>query len=210
VGGDILEISRFGELDFGSLSAERRIGRRGTTLIQLLVVISLIAVLSSLTVSTVISVLQTEANAVAAMVADNQFVRLANDWDEDVASARFVRLTRQIDQPVAILGYDQGEVHLVTYVAMTDRVVRHETDGKRLIRTETYRLPEWSVSFDSPKPDVVEQSLVTGQSVRLICHRPLSVQRVPKSLRSHRDEQVIAVVGRDHRHEKSEARHESN
>lgn len=182
----------------------------GLTLIQMLVVISVLGVLSTAAITMVITTMHTEALAASVWNNDRQFLRLTNDWRKDVHAAQFAKVDRQNDQPTVIFKAESAATRTVSYVVQSNHVQRRETDGERLLRTETYRLPDWQLTFASPGSTAAEALLKSGDVLQLTCLRPYSTRLQSNITQPRREDHIVAVIGRDHRFEKptkSEANH---
>ncbi len=182
--------------------------RHGWTLIQMMVAISVLSVLSMAAITMVIATMQTEARAATVWVNDRQFARLSNDWRKDAHAARFAEVTRQNDQPILIFKANLSATRMVSYVVQPNQVLRRETDGDKLLRLETYRLPDWQLTFAFPGSNSAESSgesltLKSGDVLQATCRRPYSTRVRSNITQPRRDDHIVAVIGRDLRFEKS-------
>ena len=117
-------------------------------------------------------------------------------------SAVSAEITQQNDSPAFVLR-SSSATHRVTYLAGKGEVTRSETDGDKVLRTETYRLPDWTVRFEASSASAEQpQSLSVNQTVQMICRRPNAPRPTPKTSVPLREDSQLAVIGRDHRFEK--------
>ena len=171
--------------------------RAGFTLTQMLVVIALTSVISMAAVSVVISMMRMEGRTMQVWMTQQTLLKLRDDFREDAHAAQSAEINKQNE--AATLIFRRGpEPTTVTYVATASKVIRNERDGEKLLRTETYRLPECEVRFGGTGAGE-EPHLSFGQEVHLICDRP-NAQAINRSTPAQRhDEHVSAMLGRDHR-----------
>ncbi len=184
---------------FGLVSA-----RSGMSLIQMLVVISMIGVISMVAITTIISMLREEGRTAQVWINQHSLQRLSDDFRRDTHAARTAAITTQDNVPVLILETDSSPPKSVTYIASSREVIRRETDGDKVLRREGYRLPDCQVRFDSPATSGEASRLKSGQVVQLTCRRPSAAPLNRLTPLPLRDERVLAVIGHDHRFEKSD------
>ena len=176
--------------------------RAGITLTQMLVVISLTGVITMAAISIIITMLRLEGRTMQVWMTQQTLLQLGDDFREDAHASQSAEITTQNQAPVLIFRSGVANAKSVSYVATENQVIRRETDGDKLLRTETYRLPEGEVRFGGISSSGESIRLSLGQSVRLICRRP-NVEAINLRTPAPRhDEHVIAVLGRDHRFEK--------
>ena len=176
--------------------------RSGITLTQLLVVIALTSVITTAAISIIITMLRLEGRTMQVWMTQQTLLQLGDDFREDAHAAQFAEISTQIQTTTLIFRSGAADAKSVTYVATENQVIRRETDGDKLLRTETYRLPEGEVLFGGIGSGDESLRLSFGQSVRLICRRP-NVEAINRRTPAPRhDEYFIAVLGRDHRWEK--------
>ena len=176
--------------------------RAGTTLVQMLVVISLTSVITMAAISIIITMLRLEGRTLQVWMTQQTLLQLGDDFRSDAHAAQSAEITTQNEAPALIFRSRVAAAKSVTYVATDSQVVRREMDGDKLLRTETYRLPESEVLFGGISSSDESPRLGLGQSVRLTCRRP-NVEAINRLTPAPRhDEHVIAVLGRDHRFEK--------
>lgn len=182
------------------LHAGRR--RAGITLTQMLVVMSLTTVITTAAVTVVISMLHLEGRTTHTWMSQETLLRLGDDFRDDAHAARFAEITTQNEAPAVIFQEAAGASRRVTYLAAEHQVTRRETDGDRVLRSEVYRLPECDVRFGSTTGAETSGRFRAGSAVRLTCQRPNVAPINRRTLVPRHDEQIVAVVGRDHRFEK--------
>lgn len=180
-----------------------RLSRRaGISLTQILVVIALTSVITTAAISVVITMLRLEGRTMQVWMTQQTLLKLGEDFREDAHAAQSAEFTTQNEAPVLIFRSEGVTSKSVSYVATESQVVRRETDGDKLLRTETYRLPEGDVRFGGIRASDEPSRLSLGQSVRLTCRRP-NVEAINRHTPAPRhDEHVVAVLGRDRRFEK--------
>lgn len=179
----------------------RIVGRAGITLTQMLVVIALTSVITTAAISVIISMLRLEGRTLQIWMTQQTLLQLGRDFCEDVHAAQSAEITTQNQAPTVIFRNGGAATKVVTYVALENQVTRRETDGDRLLRMETYRLPEAEFRFTAVGSRD-EPRVIPGQLMSLICRRP-NVEAINRRTPAPRhDEHVIAVLGRDHRFEK--------
>ncbi|MFM9962124.1 MAG: hypothetical protein ACKV2Q_12965 [Planctomycetaceae bacterium] len=183
-------------------SSPKFAARAGITLTQILVVISLTSVITMAAITTIISMLRQEGRTTQVWLSQQTLLRLSDDFRNDTHAARIAEITTQNNAPALIFLGSTETTKSVTYLVTEHQVTRRETDGDKLLRTESYRLPDSQVTFDSSPSRNDSSRLTTGETVRLTCRRPNAPpinQRTPPPLH---DEHILAVLGRDHRFEK--------
>ena len=181
---------------------ETFLASRGTSLIQMLVVITTLGFLSTAVITTMVSMMRAQGRAAGVWVVHHQWLRLTDDWRRDAHSAVSAEITQQNDSPAFVLR-SSSATHRVTYLAGKGEVTRRETDGDKVLRTETYRLPDWTVRFEASSASAEQpQSLSVNQTVQMICRRPNAPRPTPKTSVPLREDSQLAVIGRDHRFEK--------
>ena len=177
-------------------------GRAGVTLIQMLVVMALTGVITTVAISTIITMLRLQGRTTQVWMSQQSLLRLSDDFRSDAHAAIVANVTRQNDAPAVIFQTSTNATKAVTYFVAKHQVTRRETDGEKVLRTEVYRLPDSEVTFGSTTSPNDRPRMVSGETVQLTCRRPntppLSL-RIPPPLH---DEHVVAVIGRDHRFEK--------
>jgi hypothetical protein len=135
-------------------------------------------------------------------LSQHSLLRLSDDFRNDAHAAKFAEITTQNDAPAVIFQTSQEATRSVTYLVADQQVTRRETDGDKLLRTEVYRLPDRQVTFGATNSKDAPPRLATGESVRLTCRRPNAPPIDQRTTPPLHDEQVVAVIGRDHRFEK--------
>lgn len=171
--------------------------RRGTSLIHMLVVITSLGFLTTAVITTMVTMMRAQARAAGVWVVHHQWLRLTDDWRKDAHAAIGAEIIQQDNSPAFVLR-SANAAHRISYVVGKSEVTRRETNGDKLVRTETYRLPDWSIRFESDS-----KSLATNQLVKLICQHPNSPRPTPTTPVPLREDTQLAVIGRDHRFEKT-------
>ncbi len=171
--------------------------RRGTSLIHMLVVITSLGFLTTTVITTMVTMMRSQGRAAGVWVVHHQWLKLTDHWRRDAHAALSAEITQQ-DNASAFVFRSNDASHRITYVVGRREVTRRETNGDKLIRTETYRLPDWNVRFEADA-----KSLATNQLAKLICQHPNSPRPTPTTPVPLREDTQLAVIGRDHRFEKT-------
>lgn len=176
--------------------------RAGVSLTQMMVVIALTGVITTAAISVVITMLRLEDRTLQVWMTQQTLLQLSEDFREDAHAAQSAEMTTQNAAPALIFRSASAAAKSVTYLATQGQIVRRETDGDKLLRTETYRLPDGEFRFGTLS--LMDQSTRAsqGQSVRLICSRPNAEAMNRRTPPQRHDEHVIAVLGRDRRFRK--------
>ena len=177
--------------------------RRGTSLIHMLVVITMLGFLTTAVITTMVTMMRAQGRAAGVWVVHHQWLRLTDDWRRDAHAALSAEITQQDNAPAFVLR-SADVTHRITYVANKNGVTRRETDGDKLVRTETYRLPDWKVRFEA-----ATKTLSVNQAAKLICQHPNAPRPTPKTEVPLREDSQLAVIGRDHRFEKTNSETET-
>lgn len=176
--------------------------RSGITLTQMLVVIALTSVITTAAISIIITMLRLEGRTMQVWMTQQTLLQLGDDFRDDAHTAQSAEIRTQNQTTTLIFRGDAADAKSVAYVSTDSQVIRRETDGEKLLRTETYRLPEGEVLFSGLDSGDELHRLSLGQSVRLTCRRPNAEAINRRTPAPRHDEHVIAVLGRDRRFEK--------
>lgn len=176
--------------------------RSGITLTQMLVVIALTSVITTAAISVIITMLRLEGRTMQVWMTQQTLLQLGDDFRDDAHAAQSAEIRTQNQAATLIFRSGATDAKSVAYISTESQVIRRETNGDKLLRTETYRLPDGEVLFGGIGSGDEPLLLSLGQSVRLTCRRP-NVEAINRRTPAPRhDEHVIAVLGRDHRWEK--------
>lgn len=176
--------------------------RSGISLTQMLVVIALTSLITMAAISIIITMLRLEGRTMQVWMTQQTLLQLGDDFREDAHVAQSAEIRTQNQATTLIFRSGVADAKSVAYVTTEGQVIRRETDGDKLLRTETYRLPEGEVLFGGIGSGDESSRWNLGQSVRLTCRRP-NVEAINRRTPAPRhDEHVIAVLGRDRRFEK--------
>ena len=168
----------------------------------MLVVIALTSVITTAAISIIITMMRLEGRTMQVWMTQQTLLQLGDDFREDAHAAQSAEISTQNQTTTLIFRNGVADAKAVAYVATESQVIRRETDGDKLLRTETYRFPEGEFRFGGASSGDESLRLSLGQSVRLTCRRP-NVEAINRRTPAPRhDEHVIAVLGRDHRWEK--------
>jgi type II secretory pathway pseudopilin PulG len=119
-------------------------GRRGISLIELMVVMTGVAVILGLCAVTIQAMLRVNSDAQSRLNASATFARLASQFREDVHASNDVQLspaTKAGDaKPAPTLRLTQGPRIVITYEVSPGRVARVESASGKMSRRESYRI----------------------------------------------------------------------
>ena len=198
----ITQATRAWATEFGNSSSARGSRRAGISLTQMLVVIALTSIITTAAISIIITMLRLEGRTMQVWMTQKTLLQLGDDFRDDAHAAQSAEISTQNQTTTLIFRNGVADAKSVAYVATDSQIIRRETDGDKLLRTETYRLPEGEFLFGGVSSGDESFRLSSGQSVRLTCRRP-NVEAINRRTPAPRhDEHVIAVLGRDHRWEK--------
>jgi len=125
---------------------------RGTTLVEMLIVISMAAVMMGVTVCTIHLLLDAEREAGRAVRFNTSVARLAQAFRDDIHAARHVELPAIEDgkPTVLIATVDGGQIR---YELDAHQATRIETDGEQQPHREVYFFPPHSRMRFEQRPD---------------------------------------------------------
>jgi prepilin-type N-terminal cleavage/methylation domain-containing protein len=159
--------------------------RSGFTLIEMMVVISILTVMMSLVGMTFHLLLRTEKLVSQSFVTERAISRLAVQFRDDVHQAETGLLTSDANPGKYELALGDSRGIRVRYAATEKGLVRLSVDRDQVVSREDYRLPECQISISTGQGD--EASLRT-----LIIERPgatiVQYEQRPRPLRSLRIE----------------------
>ncbi len=169
--------------------------RRGMTLIEMMVVISTMAVVMALSGATVFYLMRAEGNGATALTASTSFARLQNTFRRDIHAATSARINER-DNGTEFLELRIGQSQSVEYRVVGDRIVRYLVVGQSAKSIEEYNVPKTTVRFevlgegrDSIAVIRCDRQPFLGQETKL--------KDIPK-----REFRIEASVARDWRFEK--------
>jgi len=190
--------------------AELRPSRSGTTLVEMLVVMSLAAVMMGVSVCTIHFLLDAEHEATRAVRFNTSVARLTQAFRNDIHAARQVELPAAEDgKPARLIATVDGG--LVRYEIDVHQVTRIETEGEKPAHREAYYFPAHSrIRFEQrPDGDRTAENK-TGQKLVVVqidmAAGGTGTREVPSLGRDEpkRHLAIEAVLGRDHRFEKQQ------
>ena len=178
--------------------------RNGITLTQMLVVIALTSVITTAAITLIITMLRLESRTMQVWVAQQTLLQLSEDFRKDAHAAQSAEITTQNESVTLIFRSDLSATKSVSFLATEGQVIRRETNGDKLLRTETYRLPESKVRFGGIGSGSSDEAprLKIGQDVHLICQRANAESINLRTPAPRHEEHVVASLGRDHRFSK--------
>jgi hypothetical protein len=165
---------------------------------ELIVVMSMAAVIMTLSATTVFHLLQAEGTGASALIGSATLSRLANDFRRDARAAGSAPTAVRVADDGQSLRLELAERQVVQYRGTPDRVVRLVTTrddaGKdQPLRTETYRLPQSVIRFEVSD----DRALVS-----MVHHRrspPANAKSTPPTAAVTL--RIDAAIARDHRFE---------
>ena len=175
-----------------------RLPRSGFTLVEMLVVLSVAAVMLGVSVSTIHLLLDAEREAARSVRFNTSVARLAQAFRSDIHASRHVELpASEAGKPIVLVATaDGGQIR---YELDEHLATRIETEGGRQVHREVYYFPLHSRMRFEHQPDQklvrLEIDMAAGVSgTRAV---PSAVSDGPK-----RQLAIEAALGRDHRFER--------
>ena len=179
------------------LRRQRRSPRAGLTLVEMLVVISVAAVMLGMSVGVIHLLLDAEREATRAVRFNTSVARLTQAFRGDIHASRQVELPApEPGKPVVLVAtVDGGQIR---YELDEHLATRTETEGGRQVHREVFYLPPHSRMRFEHQPDqklvLLEIDMAAGGSgTRNV---PTAAAEIPQ-----RRLAIEAVLGRDHRFE---------
>ena len=159
--------------------------RSGFTLVELMVVISMVAVLISLAGMTFHLLLRSEKQVSQSFVTERAISQLAVLFRTDCHQAESSVLTSDRETGVNELALSDAKGLRVRYIASATGLIRLGIDGDQVVSREDFRLPECRVSFSSGRgSDDTFQTLLIERPGASIVRK----EQAPLTLRSLRIE----------------------
>lgn len=126
------------------MTGPHRTTRRGISLIELMVVMTGVAVILGLCAVTIQAMLRVNSDARSQLNASATFARLASQFREDVHASDGVQLSPTANaadaKPTPTLRLTQGPHIVITYEVSPGRVARVESVSGKTSRRESYRI----------------------------------------------------------------------
>lgn len=175
--------------------------RRGASLIELMVVISMLTVVLGMVGVLFHRLFQAELIAAKTTVTEVTTMRLADQFRRDIHEASTVKRSGETAATLELNGRD--DTMTVLYTAALNKVQREVKQQQTVVARETYRLPGCRVTF--PEPEAATATNGDGPSQRpalvtLYLERPHAT--VSASIQAKlplRGIVIDAELGRDHR-----------
>jgi type II secretory pathway pseudopilin PulG len=168
--------------------------RRGTSLVEMVMVITVAAALAGIAVSLLLALVRTQERAKARAEQQMTLVQLADQFRRDVHAARRWVGPKPRQPADWLLEVNHKEGEAVRYFVADGAMVREELIMGAVQRRDSYGLPE----------DFAAEMTFDGQKPMAEVH--LTVAPREASLRRGHEIQIDAVLGRDHRFAKQEKR----
>lgn len=176
--------------------------RRGASLIELMVVISMLTVVLGLVGVLFHRMFQAEQLSTRTTMAEITTMRLADQFRRDIHAAETVKRSEATGEtlPTLELKYS-GDAPTVLYTGGLNKIHRDVMRGQKSIAHETYRLPGCRVTFpESPTEPEAADSGKHASFVTLYLERPQSTATAATQARPPLRGIVIdAELGRDQR-----------
>jgi prepilin-type N-terminal cleavage/methylation domain-containing protein len=189
------------------LARQRRRPRSGLTLVEMLVVISVAAVMLGMSVCTIHLLLDAEREATRAVRFNTSVARLTQAFRADIHASRQVELpATEPGKPIVLVAsVDGGQIR---YELDEHLATRIETEGGRQVHREVFYLPPHSRMRFEHQPDqkLPGQKLPFQKLVVLeidMAAGGTGTRAVPSAVadKPQRRLAIEAVLGRDHRFE---------
>lgn len=178
--------------------------RRGASLIELMVVISMLTVVLGMVGVLFHRLFQAELMAAKTTVTEVTTMRLADQFRRDIHEASTVKRSRESGDTAATLEVNgRDDTMTVLYTAEANKVRREVKQQQTVVARETYRLPGCRVTFPEPKAATATNGDAPSQQpalVTLYLERPhATVSASNQAKLPLRGIVIDAELGRDHR-----------
>ena len=167
--------------------------RRGTSLMETLVVITVMTLLSGIAVTMICSLMRADDRGAEALSSSMTFSRLARDFRRDVRAAIGAEVTRDADNEPGRLSLGLPGGRLVVYRTDEKQLVRSSQAGPKDKHTEIFRLPKGETRFEFRRDGAMLGLLHRRQRAGTAGNTPPAPAQ---------EIQIWAAVGRDHRFRK--------
>ena len=171
----------------------RKSSRTGKSLIEVLIVISIMGAIMTPAVRLIHTMMGSERESVRALTVSSSAARLARQFRRDVHAATGVEIVRGEDEEAPRLELQVGAGKTVTYVSAADEVLRTvaEGDDGQPVSRESYHVPAGQGRFETrgnpPLVVLIHERSASEEHGRARTSSGMKYLRIE------------AVLGRDHR-----------
>jgi hypothetical protein len=177
---------------------ERRRPRSGSTLVEMLIVISVASVMLGVSVCTIHVLLEAEHEAARSVRFDTSVARLAQAFRGDMHASRQVELpASEPGKPIVLLA--TANDRQIRYELDAHLATRIETEGGRQVHREMYYFPQHSRMRFECQPDHTLVLLEIDMQSARMATRPLASAANEGPIRRFT---IEAALGRDNRFER--------
>lgn len=178
--------------------------RRGASLVELMVVVSMLTVVLGMVGVLFHRLFQAELIAAKATVTEVTTMRLADQFRRDIHEASTVKRSGGSGETPATLELNgRDDTMTVLYTAAVNKVQREVKQQQAIVARETYRLPGCRVTFPEPEaatPANGDAPMQQPAMVTLYLERPhATVSSSNQAKLPLRGIVIDAELGRDHR-----------
>ncbi|HEY4261562.1 MAG TPA: prepilin-type N-terminal cleavage/methylation domain-containing protein [Schlesneria sp.] len=174
--------------------------RRGASLIELMVVISMLTVILGLVGVLFHRMFQAEQLSARSTVTEITTMRVADQFRRDIHAAESVKRSEATGTALPTLELkNSGDAPTILYTGGPNRIQRDVLEGQKTVAHETYRLPSCRITFPTSEPEV-EESDHHAAFVTLYLERPHATVTVSTQAQpTLRGIVIDAELGRDQR-----------
>ena len=171
--------------------------RSGKTLIEMIVVISVMSMVMMIAVRTITQLMRADASGGKSLVAGTSLARLAHQFRRDVHTAGEARLVTPEENAAPRLQLFLLENTIVEYHPFAEKILRTIRRGEQTTSKETFQLSRGENRFEISEEDTPIISLVHVRNTTE------SFEKSPGPARE-KEIRIEAVRGRNHRYTKQE------
>jgi prepilin-type N-terminal cleavage/methylation domain-containing protein len=162
--------------------------RRGVSLVEMLVVIAVTTVITTLGATMIVALMRSEGDGARALARTTNLARLARDFRRDVRAGTDIQIRAEdAEQPAEMIVRVAADTAII-YRVQEDAVVRLERRDGENAGVETYALPEGHGRFEQ-RDD--------GRLAALVYSRPATVRSPGGPSILHHEFRIEAAPGRD-------------
>jgi len=171
--------------------------RSGKSLIELIVVISVMSMVMLIAVRTISQLMRADASGGKSLVAETSLARLSHQFRRDVHAARKAQLVIPEENAASRLQLSLPENTIAEYRPFAEKILRTVRRGEETISRETFHLSRGENRFEISEDDTPIISLVHLRKTAESYENPPGHAR-EKEIR------IEAIRGRNHRYTKRE------